>query len=86
MLKNEDFLSEENNISYSIIDSTEKNSLILLKKKRKDNIYIEKTNDFIDNNNNENENEDTFRHKDYFARLNINKTKKLIRNVNIFFK
>ena len=81
--KNEDYENKDNNISYSIIDSTDKNSLILLKKKRKANIHIEKINDFILNNNND---EDSVKHKDYFLDLNINKTKKLIRNMNVFFK
>ena len=82
IIKNEDFENKDNNISYSIIDSTDKNSLILLKRKRKANIHIEKINDFILNNNDE----DNDKHKDYFLELNINKTKKLIRNANVFFK
>ena len=87
-IKNEDFENKDNNVSYSIIDSTDKNSLILLKKKRKANICVEKINDFMLINNNENneDNEDTVKHKDYFGDLNINKTKKLIRNKNVFFK
>ena len=82
IIKSEDFENKDNNISYSIIDSTDKNSLILLKRKRKANIHIEKINDFILNNNDE----DNDKHKDYFLELNINKTKKLIRNANVFFK
>ena len=82
IIKNDDYENKDNNISYSIIDSTDKNSLILLKKKRKSNIHIEKINDFILNSNYE----DTVKHKQYFIDLNINKTKKLIRNANVFFK
>ncbi len=62
----------------SHLSSSQSSLNLFIKKKRK--IKIERTNsNFIEEENEEKE-------KDYFPNLNINKTKKLIRGVDIFFK
>lgn len=73
LIKNIEIGKKEFNNIDSLFDSYNKNSINLLMKKRKENIFIE------NDGNNKNE-------KDYFPDLCISKNKKLIRDVNIYFK
>ena len=73
LIKNIEIGKKEFNNIDSIFDSYNKNSINLLMKKRKENIFTE------NDGNNKNE-------KDYFPDLCISKNKKLIKDVNIYFK
>ena len=73
LLKNIEIGKKEFNNIDSLFDSYNKNSINLLMKKRKENIFTE------NDGNNKNE-------KDYFTDFCISKNKKLIRDVNIYFK
>lgn len=73
LIKNIEIGKKEINNTDSIFDLYNKNSINLLMKKRKENIFTE------NDGNTKNE-------KDYFPDLCISKNKKLIRDVNIYFK
>ena len=79
---NDEFENKEFRNNNSLIEVCNKPPINLLMRKRKLNILPK---NFINCVNNENF-ENNIRENDYFSDLNIQKTKRLIRNVNIFFK
>ena len=77
---NQNCENKENKAHYSLVETNERKSLILLKKKRKGNMNINKDKE------SSKWNQENIVQSDYFNGLNINKTKKLIGEVNLFFK